>query len=128
MNFLDFDSYLPNWRKESFEKSSISTDIAPHILSFYKFSISDLGTYLCTTKNKKGFLVEIGIKIDIDQINKKLFIKNIKETLLPNELQPVDEFLTNVDSSVPNIRISFSDKLAISNAERVEILCETGKY
>ncbi|CAF0767900.1 unnamed protein product [Brachionus calyciflorus] len=124
---LYFDNYLPSWRKLSEEKNSNTFDIAPHILSFNKFSAEDLGTYLCTTKNEKGFLVELGLNINVDHTNKKLIIKNAREVLLPEEYQPIDEIINNELSEIPNIRISFSDKQALSNGERVELFCESDK-
>lgn len=63
----------------------------------------------------------------------------LNETVLPEEAQDQrvnqdssevsesEELITNNTIRLPNIKIFFSDKLAIARGERVEIYCDTGK-
>lgn len=99
--------------------------MAPHILTFKNFTSQDLGTYVCRTKNKKGLLVELGLKIELDEFRHALKMVNIKEAVLDDEIQQA-ELSFSKNSKIPNIKISFSDKDALANGERVEIFCDTG--
>lgn len=89
--------------------------------------MKDLGNYVCRTKNKNGFLVELEIKIELDEFSDNLTIKNIGETVLNDKTQN-RELIASKRSQIPNIRISFSDKEALANGERVQIFCSSGKF
>lgn len=102
-------------------QNSFSFSFAPHILSFKNFTKENLGSYVCRTKNKNGLLVELEVKIELDEFNNQLAIKKNGETVLNDT-----ELNAHKKSNIPNIRISFSDKQALANGERVEILCDSG--
>ncbi|RNA33972.1 hypothetical protein BpHYR1_035156 [Brachionus plicatilis] len=121
-----YDSFLPSWQINENDQKPVSYKVAPHILSFKNFSNENLGSYVCRTKNKNGLLVELGVKFELDEFKKKIRIKNIKEKILDDEIQQ-EELSSSKKRKIPNIKISFSDKQALANGERVQIFCEADK-
>jgi len=69
----------------------------------------------------------------------KISLIMLNETVLPEEAQDQrvnkessemsesEELIANNTIRLANIKIFFSDKLAMAKGERVEIFCETGK-
>jgi hypothetical protein len=104
--------------------SSLQT---PHILYINDFQAKDSGVYLCRTTNSEGKYVEIGVELRAR--NGSIQVRLIKE----EESGRVDESRLEMVAEeedvgqLPNIKITFSDKLALARGERVELFCNSGK-
>ena len=102
---------------------------------------SHTGIYVCKTTNQHRELTNIGFKLEFGN-NGYLIIKQLNELALGAmindtsrlEHEHEDEDTDNDDydytefasSRLPNIKISMSDKRALTKGERVELDCETG--
>jgi hypothetical protein len=100
-----------------------------NILYINEFKPKDVGVYLCKTKDFEGRLVEIGIEFKLDTKNGSMILVNsIEKSLLSEDelLEKIND-TENYEDRLPNIRITFSDKLALARGERVELFCDSGE-
>jgi hypothetical protein len=128
------ENFTPSWRKWHSESSAIgTTGPSPNILYINEFKPQNAGVYLCRTKDVHGRVVEVGVEFKVDAKNATLIVVNSMEESVTGEngdgltgghLESDERFGS---SSPPNIRITFSDKLALARGERVELICESGK-
>lgn len=100
-----------------------------NILYINEFKRKDVGVYLCKTKDFDSRLVEIGIEFKLDTKNGSMILVNsIEKSLLSeDELSEKINDTENDEDRLPNIRITFSDKLALARGERVELFCDSGE-
>ena len=132
LTFIDNKGLQPTWRKLN-SNAEVTGKKTPNILYVNKLSLSDDGVYLCKTINKNNLLTEVGFKVHVNEHDGKVSLISLNETILPDEIQPmnVNENDDKNDESgnhlkkLPNIKITFSDKLALARGERVEITCLT---
>ena len=101
---------VPEWQK--LNGAPIRTYNLPHILTIPKFSVNDAGTYVCLTTNENRTLVQVGFELILNSDGHVRLV----------------ELKNNNANNPPTIKITFSDKLALARGERVELLCETGKF
>jgi hypothetical protein len=108
-------------------------------LSIQNFEPSDLGYYICKSRNKNGKLVGTGFKFDLDG-KENVIVTEIEEQEIGADGKMKIHFAekqnppfaskyalsSNIVDVLPNIRITFMDKFALSKNERVQIRCLTG--
>lgn len=141
--------FTPRWRKIHHMTRNNSTNQAaiwvkppstPNVLFISEFKPSDMGVYVCRTKNAQGRVVDVGVEFKKDARNVSLVVVNSMEesgVTNTNDTDKQDDDDDNLDdfekdekndSRLPNIRITFSDKLALARGERVKLVCESGKH
>ena len=127
----------PYWIKVNSTSKVIYQNFS-QILSIQKFNISDLGTYICRTTNQRGNLVGTGFNFDLHD-KRYVIVNEIDEYEITSNKDDLEDCIddlkeinknlneTITKSLLPNIKITFSDRLAMSKGERVEIKCFSGK-
>lgn len=116
---------------------------SPGVLDIKMISESHAGIYVCKTTNKHKELADIGVKLEFDksghlvikQLNEQALGAMINDTSrLEHELEDEEaddyddyDYTEFASSRLPNIKISLSDKRALTKGERVQLDCETGK-
>lgn len=123
------DDIMPKWRKmHSTNSNIIPTSPSPNILFINEFKPQNVGVYLCRTKDIHDRVVEVGVEFKIDPKNFTLVVVNsMEESVVGEEEAEEEERDEEKDDGLPNIRITFSDKLALARGERVELVCESGE-
>ena len=126
----------PYWIKVNSTSKVIYQNFS-QILSIQKFNRSDLGTYICRTTNQRGNLVGTGFNFDLHD-NRYVVVNEIDEYEISSSKDDLEDCIEDIKeinknfnetvtkSLLPNIKITFSDRLAMSKGERVEIKCLTG--
>jgi hypothetical protein len=126
----------PYWIKLNSSSKVIYQNFS-QILSLQKFSRSDLGTYICRTTNQRGNLVGTGFNFDLHE-NKYVVVNELDEYEISSTKEDLEDCVDDlkeitkhrnesiIKSLLPNIKVTFSDRLAMSKGERVEIKCITG--
>lgn len=128
------DSFTPTWRKmhDGEMTGAIPVNPSPNILFINEFKPNDLGVYVCRTKNVHGRVVDVGVEFRKDVNNASIVVvKSMEESLTDTTGEGEDEEgeETEIDNDkLPNIRITFSDKLALARGERVQLVCDSGLY
>ena len=131
---------IPEWSKLDHKPPVVKLN-SPSILDIKMLSESHAGIYVCKTTNHLKEPSDIGIKLDFDkngqltikQLNEKALNAMINDTSrLEHELEDDEidyddyDYTEFASSRLPNIKISLSDKIALTKGERVEFDCETG--
>jgi hypothetical protein len=128
----------PYWIKVNSTSKVIYQNFS-QILSIQKFSKSDLGTYVCRTTNRRGNLIGTGFNFDLHD-NRYVIVNELDEYEISSTkddfedcIDDLKEMNKNFNQSMtkillPNIKVTFSDRLAMSKGERVEIKCLTGNF
>lgn len=126
----DDENFIPTWRKMYSEVAARNHSPSPNILYINEFRPTDLGAYLCRTKNAAGFVVDVGVEFKVDATNATMVvIDSMDESVIGEESKAdsdSEEKTNEKETAPPNIRITFSDKLALARGERVELICDSG--